>query len=156
MNMYYKFWAYESISYWKENLFPTIVAYLYNLSGLCISLGPVILNCIAQNSKIYMSIKVKGILKKTHWQVLWQLELSKNIICIQCSVLPPVHQHGNHLDTDFQDRDQAADGSQRKPPHLRRPGRVLQQCCQQDAQQLMCNRENEINQTKRCKCHLHT
>ena len=74
----------------------------------------------------------------------------------QCSVLPPVHQHGNHLDTDFQDRDQAADGSQRKPPHLRRPGRVLQQCCQQDAQQLMCNRENEINQTKRYKCHQHT
>ena len=66
---------------------------------------------------------------------------------------PPVHQHGNHLDTDFQDRDQAADGSQRKPPHLRRPGRVLQQCCQQDAQQLMCNRENEINQTKMSSTH---
>ena len=99
-----------------------------------------------------------GILKITHWQVLWQLELSKNIICIQCSVLsaPPVHQHGYHLDTDFQDRDQASDGSRRKPPHLRRPGRVLQQCCQQDAQQLMCNRENEINQTKRYKCHQHT
>ena len=78
------------------------------------------------------------------------------VLSAQCSVLPPVHQHGNHLDTDFQDRDQAADGSQRKPPHLRRPGRVLQQCCQQDAQQLMCNRENEINQTKRYKCHLHT
>ena len=76
------------------------------------------------------------------------------ILCAQCTVLPPVHQHGNHLDTGFQDRDQAADGSQRKPPHLRRPGRVLQQCCQQDAQQLMCKRENEIN--KKIKCHLHT
>ena len=39
---------------------------------------------------------------------------------------------------------------------IRRPERVLQQCCQQDAQQLMCNRENEINQTKRYKCHQHT
>ena len=88
------------------------------------------------------------------------ISCTQHIMCsvhsVQSTVLPPVHQHGNHLDTDFQDRDQAADGSQRKPPHLRRPGRVLQQCCQQDAQQLMCNRENEINQTKRCKCHQHT
>ena len=45
MNMYYKFWATRVYHIEKRTCSPLYMAYLYNLSGLCISLGPVI-NCM--------------------------------------------------------------------------------------------------------------